>query len=74
MSNSLTDVIEEVITAYGGISGTQARFNYKEPMAVYNWRSRGIPRSLIADIHADTGISISRLKAGAKTKDRVTGE
>lgn len=55
-------IIEEVIQAYGGIRAVQIRFGYKEPMAVYNWRSRGIPKSLIADIHIDTGIDIKRLQ------------
>lgn len=62
MTNTATEIIEEIITAYGGVAGTQSRFKYKNPMAVYNWRARGIPRALIADIHTDTGISIPRLK------------
>lgn len=61
----MNDVVEEVIAAYGGIGAVQARFKYKEPMAVYNWRSRGIPNRLIADIHVDTNISIQRLKEGS---------
>ena len=60
----MKEIVEEVITAYGGIPGVQARFGYKEPMAVYNWRSRGLPKSLIADIHMDTKIDIARLQEG----------
>lgn len=60
----MNEIVEEVISAYGGIPGVQERFGYKHPMAVYNWRSRGIPKSLLADIHIDTGIDISRLRLG----------
>jgi len=60
----MNEIVEEVIGAYGGVSGAQKRFGYKHPMAVYNWRSRGIPRSLLADIHEDTKIDISRLRLG----------
>lgn len=60
----MKEIIEEVIRAYGGVRAVQDRFGYKEPMAVYNWRSRGIPKSLIADIHVDTGIEINRLRLG----------
>jgi hypothetical protein len=60
-------VVDEVIEAYKGIPKVQERFGYTEPMGVYNWRSRGIPRALIADIHVDTGISIERLQAGVKS-------
>jgi hypothetical protein len=60
----MNEIVEEVIAAYGGVSGVQERFGYKQPMAVYNWRARGIPRSLLADIHMDTGIDISRLRLG----------
>tara|TARA_Y100000592_G_C5219761_1_gene198901 strand:+ start:85 stop:297 length:213 start_codon:yes stop_codon:yes gene_type:complete len=60
----MNEIVEEVIAAYGGVSGVQDRFGYKHPMAVYNWRSRGIPKSLLADIHIDTGIEISRLRLG----------
>ena len=59
-------VIDEIIAAYRGIPNIQKRFNYSEPMAVYNWRSRGIPLRCIADIHIDTGISIERLKEATK--------
>jgi hypothetical protein len=61
MNNQIDDIVEEVITAYGGIANTQSRFKYKDPMAVYNWRSRGIPRALIPNIHIDTGICLNRL-------------
>ena len=60
-------VVDEVIAAYNGVPNVQERFGYTEPMGVYNWRSRGIPRTLIADIHVDTGISIERLQSGAKS-------
>lgn len=58
-------IVDEVIEAYQGVANVQKRFGYTEPMAVYNWRARGIPRYLLLDIHADTGIDIDRLKAGA---------
>lgn len=58
----MKEIVEEVIAAYGGVRAVQDRFGYSEPMAVYNWRSRGIPRSLIADIHIDTGIEIKKLQ------------
>lgn len=58
----MSEIVEEVIARYGGVKAVQQRFGYKEPMAVYNWRSRGIPKSLIADIHMDTGIDIKRLQ------------
>lgn len=57
------DIVDEVITAYGGVKAVQERFGYSKPMAVYNWRSRGIPRDKVADIHVDTGIDIPRLQA-----------
>lgn len=59
------DIIDQVIGAYGGIKATQERFGYREPMAVYNWRSRGLPKSLIAQIHVDTGIEIPKLQTGS---------
>lgn len=62
----MRDIVDEVISAYGGVRGTQKRFMYSAPMAVYNWRSRGLPRHLIADIHLDTGIPIKRLQKGVK--------
>ena len=68
-------VVDQVIGAYGGIPGAQERFGYTEPMGVYNWRFRGLPRSLIADIHIDTGIEISVLLTAVKSassKDAVS--
>ena len=62
----MNKVVEEVIASYGGIPGVMTRFKYKDPMAVYNWRSRGIPQRLIADIHLDTEIPITRLKKGLR--------
>mgnify|MGYP006136974925 CR=1 FL=1 len=61
----MKDIVDEVIAAYGGVRAVQDRFGYKEPMAVYNWRSRGLPKSLIAEIHVDTGIEIKRLQMGS---------
>ena len=63
----MKEVINEIISAYGGISKVQKRFGYSEPMGVYNWRSRGVPRSLIAEIHVDTKIPIARLQGGVKS-------
>ena len=65
------DVIDRVIAAYGGVHATQVRFAYTQPMGVYNWRSRGIPRHLIADIHLDTGIDIAELKTATGNQDRA---
>ena len=62
----MKEVVNEVITAYGGVKQVQARFKYTEPMAVYNWRSRGIPKGLLAEIHLDTNIPIIRLQQGVK--------
>jgi hypothetical protein len=64
----MREIVEEVISAYGGVAKVQARFGYSERMAVYNWRSRGIPKSLIAEIHVDTRIPIKRLQLGLKIK------
>jgi len=66
MTNQINTVVDEIIAAYGTVSGIQQRFDYQSPMGVYNWRSRGVPRSLIADIHVDTQIPIERLKLGIK--------
>jgi len=62
-------IVEQVIAAYGGVSGVQARFGYKQPMAVYNWRIRGLPKSLIAEIYLDTNIDINRLQKAVAAKD-----
>ena len=64
-------IVDQVIDAYGGISEAQERFGYTEPMGVYNWRFRGIPKSLIADIYIDTGIEVSILLTAAKENRRV---
>ena len=61
------EVIDQVIRAYKGVSNVQARFNYTKPMGVYNWRTRGIPKSLIADIHIDTAIPIETLKTAVRS-------
>lgn len=63
----MKEIVEEVIAAYGGVAAVQKRFGYSEPMGVYNWRSRGLPRALVADIHLDTGIDIKRLREGVQT-------
>lgn len=63
-----SNIIDEIISAYNGVSNIQKRFKYSEPMGVYNWRSRGIPLRCIADIHLDTGISIKRLKTATSKK------
>lgn len=60
------EVVDKVIGAYGDVGGVQKRFGYQSPMAVYNWRSRGLPKRLLLDIHTDTGISVSQLKLGVK--------
>lgn len=64
-------IVDEVIAAYGDVKAVQARFNYSEPMAVYNWRSRGIPRYLLTEIHMDTGIPVDRLQEGAGGRSRT---
>jgi len=64
----MKQIVEDVIAAYGGVSGVQRRFNYREPMAVYNWRARGIPGYLVADIHMDTGLDIAKLREAASSK------
>jgi hypothetical protein len=66
MKTVVDKVIDEVIGAYDGVPNVQARFKYKDPMGVYNWRSRGIPKAFVADIHLDTGIAIERLLEGVK--------
>lgn len=60
------DVVEEVIEKLGGVKAAQAHFNYTEPMAIYNWRSRGLPYHLLIDIHQATGIPLDRLKNSRK--------
>lgn len=65
----MKDIIDEIIAAYGDVKAVQARFGYTQPMGVYNWRSRGVPRSLVAEISLDTGIDIARLLSAVKQKD-----
>lgn len=60
----MREIVDQVIDAYGGVKEVQKRFGYSEPMGVYNWRSRGLPRSLIAEIHMDTKIDIAELTKG----------
>lgn len=62
----MNEIIDEVISRYGGVKAVQERFGYQQPMGVYNWRSRGIPRSLIAEISVDTGIGLPRLLSAVK--------
>ena len=52
MENTINDIID----SYGSVKAVQMRFNYSKPMGVYNWRRRGIPKLLVAEIHVDTGI------------------
>lgn len=63
----MNEIIDEVISCYGGVKGVQERFGYQQPMGVYNWRSRGIPRALVAEISVDTGIALPRLLSAVKT-------
>lgn len=56
------DIADEVIDRYGGVKAVQERFGYSTPMAVYNWRSRGIPKGKLIDIHLDTGLSLEKLR------------
>ena len=55
------DIVEEVIQALGGVEAARQRYGYSERMGVYNWRSRGIPKRLLIDIHLATGIPLDRL-------------
>ena len=66
-------LIDEIITAYGDVKAVQQRFGYSEPMGVYNWRFRGIPKKLIAEIHIDTGIELERLLEGANNQSSSLG-
>ena len=61
-------LLDEIISKYGGVKALQARFSYSEPMGVYNWRNRGVPKSLVAEIHIDTGIDMKRLLQGVKPR------
>lgn len=58
-------IVDEVISKYGGVKAVQVAFGYKQPMAVYNWRTRGIPKDKLIDIHLRTGIELSRLNQKA---------
>ena len=71
-NSGMKNITEQIIDIYGGVKAVQARFNYTEPMAVYNWRSRGIPKSLIAEIHLDTGIPMQHLLLSTKPRPRIT--
>ncbi len=64
----MKNLINEIIEKYGGVKAVQTRFSYSEPMGVYNWRNRGIPKSLVAEIHLDTDIEMQRLLDGVKPK------
>jgi hypothetical protein len=59
------NIIDEVIKSYGDVKAVQVRFGYSAPMGVYNWRTRGIPKDKIVDIHLDTGIDLKKLNVGA---------
>jgi hypothetical protein len=67
----MNEIIEEVIKAYGDVKAVQQRFSYSEPMGVYNWRKRGIPRSLVAEIYVDTDIPINRLMKATRIPKAV---
>lgn len=64
------DVVEEVIQAYGGVKGVQDRFGYDSPMSVYVWRTRGVPKTHMLDIHLEKGIDPERLRESAKRADK----
>ena len=66
-------LVNEIITAYGDVKAVQQRFGYKQPMGVYNWGFRGIPKKLIAEIHIDTGIELERLLEGANNQSSSLG-
>jgi len=63
---SAMTLADEVINKYGGVQAVQARFGYKQPMAVYNWRIRGLPKDKLIDIHQDTGIPLDRLNGKSR--------
>ncbi len=63
------EVVDQVIAFYGGPKGAQERFRYKDPMAVYNWKSRGLPVRLLGEIVEDTGIPLRELKRGVRVKN-----
>ena len=66
-------IIDQVIEACGGVEKTQKHFKYSNPTAIYNWRTRGLPRHLIADIYLKTGIPIKRLKRGIGPPGEISG-
>lgn len=61
-------IFEEIVKSYGNVKSIQARFGYTSPMAVYNWRTRGIPKDKLIDIHNDTGIDLQKLNTGELKK------
>ena len=63
-----SDVVEEVINAYGGVKGVQDRFGYETPMSVYVLRTRGIPKSHMLDIHLEKGFDPKRLQESTLRK------
>jgi hypothetical protein len=67
----MKNIIDEIIDRYGVVKDVQERFGYTAPMGVYNWRSRGVPKSLLLEIHIDTGIDMSRLLLAVKPKSRI---
>lgn len=54
-------IVERVIDSYGGIKAVQKRFKYTSPVAVYQWKTRGIPKDKIVDIHLETGLPLKQL-------------
>ena len=58
------DLIQKIIDAYGGVKSVQDQFEYSSPMAIYQWRCRGIPSKAVVPIHLKTGIPLDELQAG----------
>lgn len=67
------NIFEQVIEAYGSAKAVQKRFNLSAPMAVYNWRTRGIPADKLIDIHLDTGIPLEVLR-DSRGDRRIAGK
>lgn len=70
-SSAFVDIVDQVIDAYEGIPNVMNRFNYKHSMGVYIWKRRGIPKSLLADIHIDTGIPLKTLQKANPKKTEM---
>lgn len=59
-------LFETIVYEYGSVPKVQKAMGYKSRMAVYQWKTRGIPPSKILQIHKDTGIDIRVLLEGAE--------